>query len=170
MSVVSAELVAAVRRGFALEWRGIHGVWHWTRVRENGLCLAEMTGANCEVVELFAVLHDSKRANDRRDPGHGQRAAAFIKSLRGTLIVVDDAAFEQLIYACAFHTDGLVEADVTVQTCWDADRLDLGRVNIAPQAEYLCTAPAKEPALIAWAYRRSRQEPPDGLPEWIGPS
>jgi len=35
------------------------------------------------------------------------------------------------------HSDGAVDADPTIQTCWDADRLDLGRVGIKPAAKYL---------------------------------
>ena len=44
---------------------------------------------------------------------------------------------------------------MTVQTCWDADRLDLGRVGIRPLAERLCTDVARDPVLIEWAYQRS---------------
>jgi uncharacterized protein len=50
---------------------------------------------------------------------------------------------------------GRTEADNTIQTCWDADRLDLGRVGIVPDPSRLCTAAAKEPAIRAWAYQRS---------------
>ena len=32
---------------------------------------------------------------------------------------------------------GDVSTDATIQTCWDADRLDLGRVGIFPSAKYL---------------------------------
>lgn len=32
--------------------------------------------------------------------------------------------------ALAYHSDGYTEGDITVQVCWDADRLDLGRVGI----------------------------------------
>jgi uncharacterized protein len=45
--------------------------------------------------------------------------------------------------------------DITVLTCWDADRLDLGRVGIRPAAHRLCTDAARDPAMIEWAYRRS---------------
>ncbi len=50
---------------------------------------------------------------------------------------------------------GLTIEEITVLTCWDADRLDLGRVGIRPNARYLCTEPAKDPAFITWAYERS---------------
>ncbi len=51
------------------------------------------------------------------------------------------------------HTDGLTDGDVTLQTCWDADRLDLGRVGITPDADLLCTDAAR--ALIDWADARA---------------
>jgi uncharacterized protein len=35
------------------------------------------------------------------------------------------------------HSEGAVHADPTVQTCWDADRLDLGRVGVMPDAKFL---------------------------------
>jgi uncharacterized protein len=109
------------------------------------------------VVELFAFLLDSKRRNNRRDPGHGARAAAFAKSLQGKTINLDAGELDQLVYACTYHTNGLVQAHVTVQTCWDADRLDLGRVGIKPDTKYLCTDAAKQPDMIAWACRQSCQ-------------
>ncbi|MCB2041992.1 MAG: hypothetical protein KDH48_15080, partial [Rhodoferax sp.] len=58
--------------------------------------------------------------------------------------------------ACRGHSDGhRAGHDVTVLTCWDADRLDLGRVGIRPLPERLCTAAAREPVVLEWAYRRS---------------
>ena len=64
------KLIEAIRAQYALSWDGLHGISHWTRVRENGLRLAEGTGAQIVVVECFAYLHDAKRINDGRDPGH----------------------------------------------------------------------------------------------------
>ncbi|MBT5083254.1 MAG: hypothetical protein HOM62_22025 [Rhodospirillaceae bacterium] len=49
----------------------------------------------------------------------------------------------------------LIDADITVQTCWDADRLDLGRAGIVPDPRYLCTDAAKEPRMIEWAHNRA---------------
>jgi len=48
------------------------------------------------------------------------------------------------------------KADITVQTCWDADRLDLGRVETTPKAEYLCTDAGKDPDMIEWAHGRAK--------------
>jgi uncharacterized protein len=71
------------------------------------------------------------------------------------MIWISDAETELLAYACTHHSDGHLEADVTVQTCWDADRLDLGRVGIRPQPKYLCTPAARDARLLEVAYERS---------------
>ncbi len=61
-------VLKAVLEDYVLPWHGDHGVAHWARVLENGLRLAEDTGANVEAVQLFAVLHDSRRQNEVTDP------------------------------------------------------------------------------------------------------
>jgi len=139
-----------------VDWHGIHGAAHWGRVLENGLHLAEHTGADRSVVALFAVFHDSRRVNDDRDLHHGYRGAELAKSLRHSHVFLADAEFELLYDACLRHTDGLTQADVTVQTCWDADRLDLGRVGIWPHPRKLCTDAARSPEMIDWALKRSQ--------------
>lgn len=144
-----------LRSQFALNWTGIHGAPHWARVRLNGLRLARETGAGVEVVEYFAFLHDCRRLHDGRDPDHGRRGAELAHALRGSLVFLSDPDFERLHYACVHHSAGLTEADVTVQTCWDADRLDLGRVGIRPHPSRLCTSAARSPAMIERAYLAS---------------
>lgn len=153
--MISDGLLDLIRREYVLDWHGIHGIDHFHRVQANGRRLAQLTGARLHVVELFAFLHDSKRFNDQIDPGHGARAAEFVRSLKGGLLALDDTECELLAYACEFHTAGLTEADPTVQTCWDADRLDLGRAGITPEAEKLCTVAARDPRIIEWAHARS---------------
>ena len=150
------ELLTLIRDGFALPLDGIHGEAHWTRVRANGLRLAKETGADPEIVELFACFHDSKRQSDGWDLEHGKRAADYVRSLQGSLPTLSNSDLRRLAYACAHHSDGLTEADVTVQTCWDADRLDLGRIGVRPDPERLCTDAAKDPMMIAWAFDRSQ--------------
>jgi uncharacterized protein len=153
--MISRDLMALLRREFALDWQGIHGASHWSRVRVNGLRLSKVNGARLDVIELFAVLHDARRENDDYDPHHGSRAADLARSLHGTHVRLDDKALELLTFACTYHSDGMVDADITVQTCWDADRLDLGRVGIRPDPDRLCTEAAKDPGTIEWALRRS---------------
>jgi uncharacterized protein len=154
--MISEDLLVEIRRTFALRLDGIHGESHWERVRENGLRLAATTGADVQTVELFAYLHDSQRQNDGWDKEHGRRAAAYVQDLPQRRLGLSSGQFADLVYACAHHSDGLLEANVTVQTCWDADRLDLGRVAIVPDPGYLCTPAAKDPAVIEWALRRSQ--------------
>jgi uncharacterized protein len=45
-----------------------------------------------------------------------------------------------------------------VGACWDADRLDLGRVGIRPRADLLSTEIARDHALIAEATRRALED------------
>ncbi len=152
-SVLTSQLLEAIRKQYRLQWEGIHGISHWARVRAIGLRLADHTGADPAVVELFAMFHDACRTNEDLDPDHGRRGAELAVMLRGQVFDLPDPAFALLVAACTGHTDGCTEDHVTVQTCWDADRLDLGRVGIPPDPARLCTAPAKEPRLFAWATR-----------------
>ncbi len=124
--MISREVLQLIRSTFILDWQGIHGLPHWSRVRVNGLQIARNNTADQKVVELFAFLHDVKREVDFNDPEHDPRAAAFIHSLPDTLLNIRPVQKERLEYACYYHSRGLTEADITIQTCWDADRLDLG--------------------------------------------
>lgn len=149
------QLLTQVLSEYSLPVLGVHGVAHWARVLENGRRLAPLSGADLEIIELFALLHDSRRQNEAIDPGHGSRGAEFARQLRGSLIQLDDARFELLAEACARHTEGTTEGEVTVQTCWDADRLDLFRVSIRPVPTRLCTSWARDPEVLEWAIQRS---------------
>jgi uncharacterized protein len=144
-------IVHAVLSEYALPWHEIHGVFHWARVLENGLRLAQETGANVEVLQLFAVFHDSRRINEGVDDGHGQRGADLALRYRGDLFDLSDEQFDLLYVACANHTGGGTEGDITIQTCWDADRLDLGRVGTEPDPRRLCTLAARRPEIFTWA-------------------
>lgn len=151
-----AAIIAEILDGYELSARGFHGVVHWARVMENGLKLAETTGADPTIVSLFALFHDSRRENDGHDRGHGLRGADLAKSLRGKCFELSDADFKLLYRACERHTEGREDPSATVLTCWDADRLDLGRVNIRPDPKYLCTKAARTLDMIEWADRRAR--------------
>jgi uncharacterized protein len=154
--MISQDLLDEVRGGFALSLDGIHGEAHWRRVLGNGQRLASQTGADLEVVEFFAFLHDAKRQNDGWDREHGVRGAAFVEGLPISLLPLVGEKRDLLVYAIAHHSDGLTDGDVTVQTCWDADRLDLGRIGVRPNPKYLCTEAAKDPAVLTWALQRSQ--------------
>lgn len=157
-SVVTTELVHFLREHFKLGWEGDHGARHWARVRHNGLLLAEKTGANTRVIELFAFLHDAERHDEWQDPLHGVRSAMLVNDLHGVLFQASNEELGLLMHACHHHSDGLLDADITVQTCWDADRLDLGRVGIKPDPAFLCTAAARDSRMIEQTYFRSIQD------------
>ena len=153
-TIISQKLILALRAHFALDWSGIHGVAHWARVRVNGLAIAHRNGARQDVIELFSFLHDSCRISDGRDPAHGLRAVTFAAYLRGRVYDIDNAGFTLLGEACATHSDGLWEADPTVQICWDADRLDLWRLGITPHLPLLATEAARDGFVFNEAKRR----------------
>jgi uncharacterized protein len=161
-----AAILEAILARYELPIRGAHGVVHWARVLENGLGVAEVTNADIEVVSLFALFHDSRRENEYRDDGHGQRGGDFARSLRGNLVHLDDDRFELLYEACRLHTDGHTTGNPTLLACWDADRLDLGRVGITPKPQLLCTNVAR--SLLPWAHARAvaRHEPIEVLNSW----
>jgi uncharacterized protein len=149
--MISQELIRSILGRYTLPLEGVHGVPHWARVLENGRRLLRLTGANSDVVELFAVFHDSQRINEGIDDGHGLRGAELAGELCGVEYELTDGDFDLLIQACNLHTEGYVDGDITLQTCWDADRLDLERVGITPRSEKLCTDGARDPNHLKWA-------------------
>lgn len=149
-------LVPPVLAGYALDLRGIHGPAHWLRVARNGRALVALTpDADAEVVELFGLLHDSRRLNESRDSRHGQRAAEFAESLAADgLIALETPRLRLLMRACARHEMGEVSDDPTIGCCWDSDRLDLARLGIRPHPPLMSTAAASDEALLAAAWDR----------------
>jgi len=89
------------------------------------------------IVDVFSYLHDSCRQTEGIDGDHGQRAAVMAYDLNGLFYNLNDCDLERLCDAIAGHSFGGTSKDVTIQTCWDADRLDLGRVGIVPSDKYL---------------------------------
>jgi uncharacterized protein len=151
-------LVLYLRQHFRLDWHGIHGFRHWGRVLKNGMLIAQAEpDVRKDVVRLFALLHDHERRDDGGDPYHGERAVDNIHArLAGKVFTLDSQGLELLTWAIAEHSNGANSAaPPTVLACWDADRLDLGRVGIRPDPYYLGTATARRPDVIAAAYRRS---------------
>jgi uncharacterized protein len=132
-----------LKQHFKLEAESLHGPTHWQEVESIGLAIARKNGADQEVIWLFAWLHDSCRETEFTDQRHGERAAKLAKKLRGKYFKLTDDKFEKLHFACKNHAHGMVCEDVTVGTCWDADRLDMGRVGINPTEEYMSTIEGK---------------------------
>lgn len=143
------EILNLVKSNFKLDLNGYHGLDHWLRVYNNCLSISKYYKINSEVFELFALLHDSKREDEDKDLLHGKRAALFIKDLikyNKINLSKDDA--RRLIFACSNHTRSNKKAklyqDLVVQICFDADRLDIGRVGIVPEEQYFQTDYAKK--------------------------
>jgi uncharacterized protein len=137
-------LWARITREFQCGLDSVHGPSHWRRVERNGLFVAQRSGAVEDVVRLFAVFHDSRREHDGWDNTHGARGADYAASLRGALFDLSDDHFKLLHYACTWHTHGHLSDEPTIGACWDADRLDLGRVGIRPRAKYMSTEFGRE--------------------------
>lgn len=144
-----------VTSGVAHRPWSLHGPDHWRRVERNGRLLATRCDADVIVVRLFALFHDAKRENEGHDRGHGGRGAEYARELRRGWLPISDDQFELLHFACVWHTDADRHDDPTIGACWDADRLDLGRVGVIPSAEYMSTAFGREIAehgtLFPWA-------------------
>lgn len=147
-------IVEAITREYRLDLGGVHGVWHWLRVRANGLALAAATpDADTEVIELFALLHDAQRWDEWEDLGHGARAAEFADRLHAEgLVPLERARLAVLKRACRGHTVQRRSKDPTVGCCFDADRLDLSRLGTPPDDRYFSTRASRDPDLrrLAW--------------------
>ncbi len=125
-------LLQHVLAQFKIKRDGDHGPAHWARVRLHGM----KVGAKREADLL-----------------HGARAAEFSASLNGRFFDLKTEQLDKLCHAIQNHSGGKVHSCATIQSCWDGDRLDLGRVGIKPHKDYL----SKEAgSLIARAYKMSR--------------
>ncbi|AUR85905.1 hypothetical protein NVP1081O_170 [Vibrio phage 1.081.O._10N.286.52.C2] len=137
-SVIPAPILKDLFSTFKLDIKGgTHGFAHWARVIDNGLLLAKTNHANRKVIIAFGLFHDICRENDKVDPEHGARGAALMLKMRNLINLTPDEIATAAI-ACIGHTNGQVDrANVTIGTCWDADRLDLWRVGVFPSTEFM---------------------------------
>jgi uncharacterized protein len=117
----------------------IHGPSHWQRVDSFGLNIAANSGADLSVVRLIAFLHDSCRQDDGADLDHGPRAAEMLDRIVPKVFAIDPGRFDLLKEAIRLHTTGQTTNEPTIGTCWDADRLDIGRVAMTPSERYMST-------------------------------
>lgn len=121
----------------------LHGLDHWFRVWKNAQMLfGSEPHADLEVVALYALFHDSMRMNDGKDEAHGYRGYKLWERfylMRNLGRFVSDRQSELLLEACTEHSNGRRTTDPTIALCWDADRLDLHRKGILPDARYMST-------------------------------
>ena len=137
-SVMSQFDITAIKEFAVKGWTlgETHGLSHWQRVERNGIILSLENGAvregvNVKVVRAFAYLHDKCRVDDWEDIEHGVRAAV-LKDFTD-----DEVALLQ--QACRYHTTKRRTGNATIDICFDADRLDLGRVDIDPNPRKMAT-------------------------------
>ena len=122
-----------------------HGLPHWQRVERNGILLSLEKGRirediNIKVVRFFAYLHDKCRLNDWADLDHGIRSADMLPGIRETILKdFTDEEVSLLDKACRYHTTEQCTGIPTVDVCFDADRLDLGRVGVKPNPMFMAT-------------------------------
>lgn len=156
MTAMIEQIKEFAKQGWELD--ECHGMPHWERVERNGLLLATEE-VNTTVVRLFAYLYDKWRIDNWEDLEHGKRAAENILKLRGTLLArLKDEEFEQLRKACELHTVCHRTGDITIDTCFDADRLDLPRVGILPRPSKMATERGAYFAADMHRYRKDFQE------------
>lgn len=151
-----ARLQSHLISGFRLDSFSAHDQDHWRRVELYGIYLAPMSGADLEIVRLFAWLHDSQRESEGHDPLHGERAESVARSLCGNYFQLSADRLELLALACRDHEKGRTSPDPTVGVCWDADRLDLDRVGKTTDPDYLSSLAARELAKLRPVNRRRK--------------
>lgn len=163
-------LLSFARLQFKLNMDGYHGIRHWERVESVGLELARVNKINPDIITAFAYIHDCCRQNEEHDPEHGLRSALAWAHYTEYAPIGLSLHQKNLVYqAIRDHNLGLTVAPIEVQTCWDADRLDLPRVGCQVDTNKLCTK-----AGIAYHTNRSSQDhhpkvwaPQYGM-RWIG--
>ena len=111
----------------------IHGPPHWVAVYDNCLKLDPTCDSKTrEMYAIFAFFHDAARTHDGQDNNHGNN-------------IVKKFTFPTPIeYAIAEHTFGEITKDLIIGICWDADRLDLVRVGIKPDAKFMSTEAGRQ--------------------------
>jgi len=148
---IDERLWKIVEDQFPMGKNSFHGPKHWRRVLIFGGKLAEGNNADLELLELFALFHDSQRTNDSVDHGHGKRGANLAEMYHGKYFHLSDDRLDILLQACRDHTSGGAHEHPTIGACWDADRLDLWRVGIYPDPSFMSTKRAKTKEIIEWA-------------------
>lgn len=151
--ILNTGFIKLISDQFRLDINGEHGLSHWRAVEKIGLYLARHTGTDKKVVRYFSYLHDSQRSSDDYDPDHGHRSGEYVGHLwDGGLIELSHEQLKSLVFACKHHNNSEIKSlDATIQSCWDADRLDLWRYSETPEKDLLNTPFAKTEETIEYA-------------------
>lgn len=138
------ELKMFIRLNYFFDVKLHGGFTHQKRVEENILILSEYMGISEEEITPFldfAYWHDTIRLNYGYDPEHGKRAAETLRKNRDhfNLQNISDEDVDRLCFACEHHTNMHKSGDLLVDICFDADRLDLSRVGVQPDPQFMAT-------------------------------
>ena len=151
--VVTQPYVDFLARQYQLNHNRCHDIEYWFRVIINGRLIA----ADIEVIEHFALLHDMVRKDEKWGSLHGNRSVQFALSLSGSWIKLNRFQMQQLTEACRDHSMGHLSKDLTIQACWDADRLDVGKLDNMPNHTYPATNIASDPKFVKTAIERAKE-------------
>ena len=143
-------------------YRGhLHGPAHWLRVERFGRELAILSQLNeleSRCVEVFALTHDLGRLDDGSDKQHPVSGSElFINNSSGFFPDLSHEQIDIIHLAILHHSDGLTAGEayesgllssidyeekalITIMgCCWDADRLDLLRLCMDINSNYMST-------------------------------
>ena len=137
------KLVNQLQRESKLFHSPIHGFKHWRTVEKNGLYLSQFNDGDPAIISHFAYFHDCMRGNEYIDDGHGIRGGKYALKNKD-LLDLDDNQLDILYKACAGHAGGRNPFCDTIACCWDADRLDIRRVDIEPDLQWFNTDTARK--------------------------
>lgn len=140
--IVPKSVLKKIVDDFYIKQSFIHGTPHWSRVFYYGHYLSELNAEDIEVAAFFSIFHDSKRFNDGDDPEHGLRGAEFFREF-DKIIQLKPEQKEIIYEACKVHNYEKQNSSIEVGICLDADRLDLWRVGIIPDNDYLHSLQSK---------------------------
>lgn len=134
--IVPPKVLRRIMDEFSLKNSDVHGVNHWSRVYYYGHLLSKNHSIDLEIIAYFSIFHDSKRICEHEDPEHGYNGAEFFKKLESIIHLKPEN--KEIIYeACSKHNYQEQTNIKEIGVCFDADRLDLWRVDIQPYNRYL---------------------------------
>lgn len=142
---------------------GMNGLNHWSRIIENAFLLSEYNKANKKVLVAFAFFHKIKRNNEEQDTNEGYKGAQLLRYYENEL-GLNEEEFDQAYFACVNFNEFKTHDNLTIATCWDAERLDLMRTGLYPREDDLQSTYAKNAGTITWAVRRALN---NHISDWV---
>lgn len=142
-----------------------HGFLHSKYVEAFGLIMVEEYAkenivVDKDVVQWFAYLHDSMSKDKKYDPKHGEKAASYIDEIRNDYLQdLSEIQIVKLKKACTLHSTIISTGDITIDVCFDADRLDSPKFGRVTDIEKMATRIGKDLAHARISALRLYAEP-----------